>query len=145
MKGTVIMEFKTYAIALVVVAVSGGILAGPSVFAAESANANTDFGNLRQVQTLADANDGKFAASLEVLTNGELGQAVEMRKGSESFYAVNEAGDHFLFASKIPSGEVLVGSDESNAVTCEAYTVECVSQVTTDAELLAAVPVWVTF
>jgi hypothetical protein len=139
------MEFKTYAVALVAVAVSGGIMAGPSIFSANSANAAADFGNLRQVQQLAIAADGHFASSLNALTSGQLGMKTQMRKNSESSYAVTVSGDHFLFATKIPSGEVLIGSDDSNSIICEAYNAECVSQVTTDAELIAAAPVWIAF
>lgn len=137
------MGFKEIAIASAIAAVAGGIVVGPSIIEAEAVVANTDFGNIRQVQQLAVAVDGNFAPSLDWLTDNEFGVQVELRKDAESFYAASASGKAFIFASKLSSGGVLVASDSADAVTCDEYTTECVVQVTDDAELINAVPVWV--
>jgi type II secretory pathway pseudopilin PulG len=139
------MGFKNYAVTAIVLLAVAVPVAGPYVLTAQAANANTDLSNLAQVQRLATADSGQYAASLETLTSGELGMTFKPSLASTAAYT--STGGHYIYATKLPSGDVLIGSDTSEGapVICKSYSVECVTQVTTDADLIAAVPVWVTF
>jgi len=106
-----------------------------------------DLANIAQVQQISIASDGMYAPSLESLTDGSLGLVVEPVPESQVAYAVNSDRSHFLVATLAPGSDmVVIQSDTaSRAVTCESLTLACVSEVTDDAELLAASPTWTQF
>lgn len=125
--------------------ISGVAFAGPQVVAAQALTGSSDLANMGTVQELSIANDAHYAPSLDSLVDGQFGQSVNFRKNSKIAYMVNADRTHYLAATSLPSGEVVVRSDETRPVTCADYTAECVAQVTADAELLAASPHWVSF
>jgi hypothetical protein len=130
---------------LCLLVISGVALAGPGVGAAHARTGSEDLVNIHNIQSISLANDGLYAPSLDSLVNGEFGLAVTFRVDSEVAYMINADRSHYLAATILPSGGVVVRSDESGPIVCAEYTAECIAQVTADAELLAASPHWVSF
>jgi hypothetical protein len=139
----------TAAVSLVIAGVAGvtsGAIAVPHIFSAESSVAVNDLANIRQVQQLSVANDGFYAPSLRSLTDDEFGQSVQPRKGSEVSYLTNEARTHYVAATRLPTGQVIVSSDEKSGwTTCDSYGATCLAHVSSDASLVDASPSWVSF
>lgn len=132
--------------AAVVLALTGGAFAVPQLLTAQASKGASDLDDVHQVQQLSIANDGAYAPSLQALTGGDLGLKLSPRKGSEVAYMVGESRQGYVFAEKLTSGRVVVGSDTGeDAVTCDALTPECIAKVSTDPELISAVPEWVKF
>ena len=124
---------------------SGVALAGPGVVAAQALTGASNLSNIHTVQQLSIANDGLYSPSLDSLVNGGFGMGVSFSEGSRVAYLVNSGRSHYVAVTALPSGGMTVSGDENRPVVCAEYTAECLTQVTTDAELLTAVPHWVTF
>lgn len=138
------MSFASISVstALVLAAVTGA----PDLIAlAQLSVANTELAQLDEIQVISKSTDDLYAPSLDSLTNDQFGRTANFHDGAEVAYTVNESRTHFVGATLLPSGGVVVRSDESPAIECAEYTGACVSQVTSDAALIAAIPVWVTF
>lgn len=137
------LGFKEITVAAILAASS---VAGPGLLQlADSHVGANDLANLGQVQQLSIATDGLYAPSLDSMTSGEFGVVLEPRKGSQLAYLVSEDRQHYVGATMLANGQVLVASDEASPVTCTSYTPECVAGVTKDASLIADTPVWLNF
>ena len=128
---------------------TAGIGVGPYALeiidAANTGVAGTELAQIDETQEISKMYDGLYAPSLVSFTDESFGRVAAFHPGAEISYAVNESRTHFVAATKLSSGGVLVIGNEDNTVKCDDYTPECIAQVTDDAELIASVPTWVTF
>jgi len=139
------MSYVVKAVTGIILLVAIGVPSLAAIGTAQASVANEDLGNMRAVQEYSLATDGLYAPTLDSLTSGGFGVMVTPRIDSEVAYFTNQARTHYIAATKVTSGGYAVSSDEAATVTCAEYNPECVSQLTTDAELIATAPVWVTF
>jgi len=140
------MGFATKLVAIVLVSTTiSGLLAvgGEMISRARITASSADLREVEKAQLLALAVDGLYAASYDTFTSGELGLLIQTGIGSEISYQANESRDHYVMATKLSNGQVLVNSDtHREAVTCESYTLECLTLVTSDPQLMNSAPVW---
>jgi hypothetical protein len=129
------------ALCLMVLALGAG--AFPKLSLAQTATGFQDLENVQKVQNLSLFVDDLYAPSLESIVSGDFGQGVQFREDSAIAYGVTGDRTHYVVATQLPAGQVAVRSDETGPVTCAEYSVECVSRVTSDPELLAVLPIWV--
>ncbi|AQX81549.1 hypothetical protein BWO91_17670 [Plantibacter flavus] len=136
---------------------AASIVAAPAIITAETERAQlsvaiTDLANLAAAQQISIAIDGLYAPSLDALRDSDvygvegLSLNVDLRSdGAEVFYAPTGDRTGYVIGTLLPNGGgVVLSSDEnSNAVWCETFAVECVAQVTDRVELINAVPQWV--
>ncbi|WP_431220345.1 hypothetical protein [Leifsonia xyli] len=125
-----------------VAALVGGSIA--LVGLAQSANAATDLANFDQVQQVSISNDGLYAPTLQSLTSGELGLAVQPAVGSRASYKRSTDGHHFVLATAQGGNAIHLRGDKGSA-DCAAFSADCVAKVTDSPELIASVPQWVQF
>ena len=137
------MSLKMIALSLTILTVTGVCVGVPLIRLAQTSAAASDLAQVRDLQTLATANDGSFASSMTALTDDSLGRSINPKKGASLSYIVSP--DHWVAAEKLPSGKVFLISDTTGGVTCDAFTADCISQITPDAILATALPVWTTF
>ncbi|TIH27075.1 hypothetical protein [Subtercola vilae] len=141
---------KGFGLGFAVVSFAVIVFAAPPVaaFASSTAHASNAQGNLSvlaQPQQVSLATDGLYAPTMESLTSDDFGQAARPGVGAVLSYVVNASRTHYVSAAKLDD-QVMVSSDEHlGEVTCGSYNAECLAQVTSDSDLVAAPAQWINF
>lgn len=103
-----------------------------------------DLANLASIQLFSINNDSLYAPDIAFLTAGPSGYELGHEPGTAIAYMVNGTRTHYVAAERMKSGKFFVTSDTTRrGKVCPTYTSACVSTITSDAELIAAVPTWV--
>lgn len=132
-------------VGMTIAAVGTGAVSIPNLASAQSVLAGSNMADLHKTQQLWLAVDGTYADSIEELASDEFGMAFTPRSGQHLAYAVNSTGESYIAAEQTPSGEIVVRSESEGPASCDEFNAACIAQVTDDAELLNAIPEFVTF
>lgn len=110
--------------------------------------AQHDLSAIDDAQTLALGVTG-YASSvgeLNEIISTVFGARLSPRADREVIVVATNDGSHYIAASKLSSGTMLVKGDEHRtAISCSGYTPNCISLLTADPYLINAKPAWVKF
>ena len=125
------------------------MVCGANAFVTRIAAAHTVVaaGDLQQIedfQGLAQADAGYASSVAELVSvTTELSNPFPTRQGRSLIVVASTDRLHFVAATKLPDGKMLVRSDEHReAITCASYTADCIATLTADASLINATPAW---
>ena len=129
----------------VLAALSIALVGYPQIVAAQASAADQDFSTVKEIQQVAVSGEGLYAPSLDSFRDGSLTFVIPTTNTREMSYTVTQDRAHYVVAKRESNGTVRIASDTSPAITCTGYTAKCLANVTTETELIAATPNWVTF
>ena len=128
------------------------MVCGANAFVTRIAAAHTVVaaGDLQQIedfQGLAQADAGYASSVAELVSvTTEVSNPFPTRPGRRLIVVASSNRQHFVAATKLPDGAMLVRSDEHrNAITCASYTPGCIAAITADPSLINATPSWETY
>ena len=129
---------------LLVIAVSAGSVYLSRTDAAHADVAGDDLGQVATSQIVAEADSGYASSVAELVSvTTELSNPFPTRPGRSLIVVASTDRLHFVAATKLPDGKMLVRSDEHReAITCASYTADCIATLTADASLINATPAW---
>ena len=140
--------FRLFMVLVIVVIAAGSA----SAFVARSAAADTDVAgsDLQQIeaaQILAQSDAGYTSSVADLVSvTTELGSPFPTRPGRALIIVASTDRKHFISATKLSNGAMLVRSDEHREpASCASYTPDCIGAPTTDTSLINATPAWETY